>query len=221
MQFLEGTLQVTQPDEALAVNVPAANMRDFTVERECVRRCFWLVQVMFFINGIYTYRPLRPRTVELVRKVRLPVDENSFELARITSQPGEQICPPRCRRPVPPHFPINEFADATIATRQSSLPSLARFLGAAAQSICTRLRHRTNTRRSSAMSAASCRCIIRCSPRSVSGHGPDASARNPFAMCLDGIYLLPLTLFQREKTARGQRSSRCVGNHSTYVPQAG
>ena len=129
MQFLEGTLQVTQPDEALAVNVPAANMRDFTVERECVRRCFWLVQVMFFINGIYTYRPLRPRTVELVRKVRLPVDENSFELARITSQPGEQICPPRCRRPVPPHFPINEFADATIATRQSSLPSLARFYG--------------------------------------------------------------------------------------------
>ena len=98
MQFLEGTLQVTQPDEVLAASVPAGNMRDFTVERECVRRCFWVVQTMFLINGIYTYRPLRPRTVELVRKIRLPVDENSFELARITSQPGEPPISP----PLPP-----------------------------------------------------------------------------------------------------------------------
>lgn len=91
MQFLEGTLQVTQPDEALAAGVVPANMRNFTVERECVRRCFWLVQTMFWINGIYTYRPLRPRSVELMRQVRLPGDEASFELGKIATQPGKYL----------------------------------------------------------------------------------------------------------------------------------
>ncbi|KAF7794476.1 hypothetical protein EIP86_005610 [Pleurotus ostreatoroseus] len=83
MQFLEGTLQITQPDAALAAGVAPARLRDYTVERECVRRCFWLVQTMCWINGIYTFRPLRPRSVELVRAVRLPAEEAGFELARM------------------------------------------------------------------------------------------------------------------------------------------
>ncbi|KAI0821581.1 hypothetical protein BC629DRAFT_1587832 [Irpex lacteus] len=40
---------------------------------------FWLVQTMCWINGIYTYRPMRPRSVDLMRIVRLPVDEMSFD----------------------------------------------------------------------------------------------------------------------------------------------
>ena len=91
MQFLEGTLQVTQPDEVLAASVPAGNMRDFTVERECVRRCFWVVQTMFLINGIYTYKPMRPRSVELMKVVPLPMEENSFELGK-TTEFGELFC---------------------------------------------------------------------------------------------------------------------------------
>jgi hypothetical protein len=37
---------------------------------------------MCWINGIYTYRPMRPRSIDLMRIVRLPVDEMSFELAK-------------------------------------------------------------------------------------------------------------------------------------------
>ena len=96
MQFLEGTLQLTQPDAALAPNLGPApapsRLRDHTVERECVRRCFWLVQTMCWINGIYTFRPLRPRSAELVRAVRLPAEEAGFELARMGGEVGESSC---------------------------------------------------------------------------------------------------------------------------------
>lgn len=54
---------------------------DMYIERECSRRCFWLIQLMGWINAIYTYRPLRPRCVEMMATVRLPIDETTFDLA--------------------------------------------------------------------------------------------------------------------------------------------
>lgn len=90
LQLLEEALVVSRPDYQLSTTLPPAEARQFITERECIRRCFWLVQTMCWINGIYTYRPMRPRSVDLMRIVRLPVDEMSFELAK-TPEPGEWV----------------------------------------------------------------------------------------------------------------------------------
>ncbi|THH27475.1 hypothetical protein EUX98_g6726 [Antrodiella citrinella] len=89
LKIMEESLDVSRADELSLTTPPLSpGARTACIERECTRRCFWLVQVMSWINGIYTFRPLRPRSVELMRHVRLPVDETSFELA-VPVQAGE------------------------------------------------------------------------------------------------------------------------------------
>ncbi|PSR72826.1 hypothetical protein PHLCEN_2v11323 [Hermanssonia centrifuga] len=89
LQLLEESLELNKPDDPILSSLSSPEARQFTTDRECTRRCFWLIQCMGWINGIYTYRPMRPRSVELMRQVRLPVDETSFELAKITQEPGK------------------------------------------------------------------------------------------------------------------------------------
>ncbi|EMD39062.1 hypothetical protein CERSUDRAFT_112754 [Gelatoporia subvermispora B] len=79
LQVLEESLEVNQLDSVVVARTHGSDT-NILIERECTRRCFWLVQLMSWINGIYTYKPLRPRSVELMRQVPLPVDETSFEL---------------------------------------------------------------------------------------------------------------------------------------------
>ena len=62
---------------------------DFCIERECTRRCFWLIQCMSWISGIYIYKPMRPRSLELTKKIRLPIDETTFDLAAHWSSASE------------------------------------------------------------------------------------------------------------------------------------
>ena len=62
---------------------------DFCIERECTRRCFWLIQCMSWISGIYIYKPMRPRSLELTEKIRLPIDETTFDLAAHWSSASE------------------------------------------------------------------------------------------------------------------------------------
>lgn len=88
-QVLEDALRVDEPsDPAFLATLDPVKARLFNIERECTRRCFWLIQTMNWINGIYTYRHMRPRSVEIMKVLPLPVDENSFELGKSTP-PGE------------------------------------------------------------------------------------------------------------------------------------
>lgn len=64
------------------------------IDRECARRCFWLIQLMAWISHIYTHRGVRPRMAELANLVRLPIDETTFELASLSTSASE------CRRAV-------------------------------------------------------------------------------------------------------------------------
>ncbi|KZT10066.1 uncharacterized protein LAESUDRAFT_645649 [Laetiporus sulphureus 93-53] len=80
LRLLEESLEVHKPDDEVQ-HTPSSPSVDLYIERECARRCFWLIQVMGWINGIYTYRPMRPRSVQLMESIRLPVDETTFELA--------------------------------------------------------------------------------------------------------------------------------------------
>ena len=84
MQVLEDALEVQRPhDPNLQPSLNDLEWRQYLIDRECTRRCFWLMQCMGWINGIYTYRPMRPRNVELMKIVPLPIDEDSFELGKL------------------------------------------------------------------------------------------------------------------------------------------
>ena len=83
LQVLEDALEVHRRESSsVLATLSAIEARQYIIERECTRRCFWLVQCMQWINGIYTYRPMRPRCMELMKVIPLPVDEDSFELGR-------------------------------------------------------------------------------------------------------------------------------------------
>ena len=61
------------------------------IDRECIRRCFWLILLMEWISYIYTHRDVRPRMAELADVVRLPIDEMTFELASVTNSASKYI----------------------------------------------------------------------------------------------------------------------------------
>ena len=92
MKVLEDAqdLQKTHDPELLAT-LQGVELTQYLIDRECTRRCFWLIQCMGWINGIYTYKPMRPRSVELMKVVPLPMEENSFELGK-TTEFGELFC---------------------------------------------------------------------------------------------------------------------------------
>lgn len=94
MTILENDLEVHKPDDRLHRNSASLDYHDTYVERECTRRCFWFIQCMSWINGIYTYKPMRPRSVELMPYVRLPIDETNFELTVYSNSASEyRFCP--------------------------------------------------------------------------------------------------------------------------------
>ncbi|KAH9839837.1 uncharacterized protein C8Q71DRAFT_830386 [Rhodofomes roseus] len=78
LKVLEESLEVEKPDDQVRGRTDDL---DFCIERECTRRCFWLIQCMSWISGIYIYKPVRPRSVDMTKKVRLPIDETTFDLA--------------------------------------------------------------------------------------------------------------------------------------------
>ncbi|KAH8093813.1 hypothetical protein BXZ70DRAFT_384818 [Cristinia sonorae] len=105
LKILEESLDVTRADDPLWTTTPLSpSARTTCIERECTRRCFWLIQIMSWINGIYTFRPLRPRSIDLMRHVRLPADETSFELAVPVHSPGEFMHIPAPRSKYASHF---------------------------------------------------------------------------------------------------------------------
>ena len=94
MDVLEEALEVAKFDNTRVLGThDDIKSRQFRIERECTRRCFWLIQCMHWINGIYTYRAMAPRSTELMKIIPLPMDEDSFELGR-RIDPGKHL---RCR----------------------------------------------------------------------------------------------------------------------------
>ncbi|GJE90984.1 Zn(II)2Cys6 transcription factor [Phanerochaete sordida] len=103
LQVLEDALEVQKADSQTPhADLSPIEARQYNIERECTRRCFWLVQAMEWVNGIYTYRQMRPRSAELTRVLPLPLDENSFELGR--TQPAEYLHLPAPRSKMASQF---------------------------------------------------------------------------------------------------------------------
>ena len=93
LKVLEESLAVEKPDDQVQGRTDGL---DFCIERECTRRCFWLIQCMSWISGIYIYKPMRPRSLEMTKKIRLPIDETTFDLAAHWSSASEYcLQPPR------------------------------------------------------------------------------------------------------------------------------
>ncbi|KAH9945716.1 hypothetical protein B0H21DRAFT_743677 [Amylocystis lapponica] len=78
LQVLEESLEIHRPDGPL--NRADPESVNAAIERECARRCFWLIQCMNWITCIYTFKPIRQRSVELMAITKLPIDETNFEL---------------------------------------------------------------------------------------------------------------------------------------------
>lgn len=86
LQILE-PLGVHKPDIPTLTPVPSLEFIQASIERECVRRIFWLIHLVDLIFCIYLKRPIPPKDNHL--SLRLPVDETSFELAVHSTLPGE------------------------------------------------------------------------------------------------------------------------------------
>lgn len=90
--LLDSALQVLQnigvhkPDIPVITPVPSPEFIHTAIERECVRRVFWLIQLIDMVTSVYlkTSRPARESGFML----RLPADETSFELAVHSTLPG-------------------------------------------------------------------------------------------------------------------------------------
>ena len=89
LQVLEGSLEVHRSDNAAPPSPTDSDALMEFIDRECTRRCFWLIQIMAWISNIYTRKPIRPRMAELADLVRLPIDETTFELAVLSSSASE------------------------------------------------------------------------------------------------------------------------------------
>ncbi|OBZ73774.1 hypothetical protein A0H81_06057 [Grifola frondosa] len=97
LQVLEESLEVHKPDTPLLSATNTPDSLNTFIQRECTRRCFWLIQTLAWITRIYTLKPVRPRSIELAELVRLPIDETTFELAVLSNSATSEFL----HRPAP------------------------------------------------------------------------------------------------------------------------
>lgn len=88
LQIVEN-LGVHKPDNPTLTPLPSPEFIQASIERECVRRIFWLTHLMDLNSSIYFGTFLPPKENELM--LRLPVDETSFELAVHSTLPGKSL----------------------------------------------------------------------------------------------------------------------------------
>ncbi|KJA23614.1 hypothetical protein HYPSUDRAFT_66286 [Hypholoma sublateritium FD-334 SS-4] len=77
LQIVEG-LGVHSPEHPTLTPVPSQEFVQRSIEREAVRRIFWLIHLLDVMASIYFKKPVTFADNEL--RLRLPVDETSFEL---------------------------------------------------------------------------------------------------------------------------------------------
>ncbi|KAF8963423.1 fungal-specific transcription factor domain-containing protein [Flammula alnicola] len=77
LQVVEG-LGVHSPEHPTLTPVPSQEFVQQSIEREAIRRIFWLIHLLDVMSSIYFKKPTTFSDSEL--RLRLPVDETSFEL---------------------------------------------------------------------------------------------------------------------------------------------
>ena len=85
-----------QPDYPTLTPVPSPEFIQNSIERESIRRIFWLIHVMDIMRSVYFKQPTS-NLGEQGMRLRLPADETSFELGVHSTLPGEfrtQACKP-------------------------------------------------------------------------------------------------------------------------------
>ncbi|KAF8636421.1 hypothetical protein AX17_003603 [Amanita inopinata Kibby_2008] len=86
------SLGVHSPDNPLLTPLPSPEFIQTSLEREAVRRTFWLIHMLDVMASIYFKKPLAIAEGEL--RLRLPADETSFELAVHSTLPEYLYLPP-------------------------------------------------------------------------------------------------------------------------------
>lgn len=90
LQILEN-LGVHEPDHPTLTPMPSADFIHQSFKREAVRRIFWLIHLLDVMASIYFKKPATFSSSEL--RLRLPVDETSFELGVHSTLPGKHVPP--------------------------------------------------------------------------------------------------------------------------------
>ncbi|KAJ6581375.1 fungal-specific transcription factor domain-containing protein [Mycena capillaripes] len=85
-------LGVHNSEHPVVTPVPTADFIHTSIERECVRRIFWIIHIMDLQTSIYTQRPVSLSDAQL--RLRLPMDETSFELTVHSTSPEYLYLPP-------------------------------------------------------------------------------------------------------------------------------
>ncbi|KAF8661296.1 hypothetical protein AX16_001395 [Volvariella volvacea WC 439] len=86
------SLGVHVPEHPTLTPMPSPEFIQAAIERECIRRIFWLIHLMDVLASIYFKKPISVTEDDL--KLRLPVDESSFELAVHSTLPEYLHLPP-------------------------------------------------------------------------------------------------------------------------------
>lgn len=85
-------LGVSAMDDPATVVFPEQGSLEHWISAECHRRTFWILYVVESLSSAFTTRPMTFKDSQL--KVRLPIDEASFELGlRKDGQPGASLVP--------------------------------------------------------------------------------------------------------------------------------
>jgi hypothetical protein len=93
LQIIEN-LGVHEPDHPTLTPMPSPDFIHQSIQREAVRRIFWLIHLLDVMASIYFKKPTTFTSSDL--RLRLPVDETSFELGVHSTLPGKS-------RSSPPH----------------------------------------------------------------------------------------------------------------------
>lgn len=86
LQILEN-LSVHEPDHPTLTPMPSPDFIHQSFKREAVRRIFWLIHLLDLMASVYHKKPTTFTSSEL--RLRLPVDETSFELGVHSTLPGK------------------------------------------------------------------------------------------------------------------------------------
>lgn len=85
---MEG-LGVHSPEHPTLTPLPSPEFVQLSIEREAIRRIFWFIHVLDVMASIFFKKPVTFTDHEL--RLRLPVDETSFEMGVHSTLPGMLI----------------------------------------------------------------------------------------------------------------------------------
>lgn len=86
LNILFSVLQIEQPDKPLTTGTPTARELNESIERECMLRCYWVIYFVDLLSTACTRLPSLFPSLDI--RIRLPVDETSFEMGVQSAMPG-------------------------------------------------------------------------------------------------------------------------------------